>query len=462
MDELPDLISALPKRYRGLLLQSKAGRPHDPAELAALVRTLSLEREARRCCTPQEWCTCRVIAAEVARMGCDRASTALHRLVTSAQARCFIARWVGWLRATERPANGVGESATCDARTCTSQPSAIAAGEHATWRHGRYLSYDTREYDFRGLLHRIFADVLPDATVPSERDGVNSDQASATGGVEAGSARLGGPAATPSRVPFDGQRDVLGQLHATAIGREEPGYASLEAVESGALLHYSKELDEATRYGCGSFHRIFKASPLLPDFLALFDRFVAEVVAPALGASSVVYQARPVFRVFLPHHLAVGPRHTDAAYHAQPNEINVWLPFTDTYESNSLQVESRAGAADFEPVACGYGAMYLFRGNECEHYTELNLTSASRVSMDFRVIRDAELVAHPVPEGGAVAAEPAEARTQLRRPAAPRPDGTASRRRGADEYFSLGRYYKQTAAASSRVPQSSPPSPARE
>lgn len=46
-------------------------------------------------------------------------------------------------------------------------------------------------------------------------------------------------------------------------------------------------------------------------------------------------QTVPVFRVFLPEHLAVGPRHRDESYHEQPNEINFWLPLTDAFDSNS-------------------------------------------------------------------------------------------------------------------------------
>ena len=73
--------------------------------------------------------------------------------------------------------------------------------------------------------------------------------------------------------------------------------------------------------------------------------------------------------------------------------------------------------ADFAPVTCGYGEMFRFRGNECEHFTELNLTSATRVSMDFRVIRSHELPMKPVLDTGVAGG------------------------RGASEYFTLGRYY---------------------
>ena len=34
---------------------------------------------------------------------------------------------------------------------------------------------------------------------------------------------------------------------------------------------------------------------------------------------------------------------------------------------------------------CGAGDVYVFHGNSCEHYTELNVSDATRVSLDFRI-----------------------------------------------------------------------------
>ena len=149
--------------------------------------------------------------------------------------------------------------------------------------------------------------------------------------------------------------------------------------------------------------------------------------APLLAASAdgLVYQAVPVFRVFLPAHLAVGPRHTDAAYHPQPNELNFWVPVTEVHGSNSLQVESSSGAGAFEPICCGPGTMYRFRGNACEHYTELNVSDATRVSLDFRVVRTSEL--HLAPVRGCDDGE----------------DAPAAGVKGSAAYFSVGRYYSR-------------------
>ena len=93
-----------------------------------------------------------------------------------------------------------------------------------------------------------------------------------------------------------------------------------------------------------------QASTLREEFLHLYERFVREVIAPLLDSPDLVYQAVPVFRVFMPYHLAVGPRHTDAGYHVQPNELNFWVALTSVHGTNTLQVESAPGAGDFEPV----------------------------------------------------------------------------------------------------------------
>jgi hypothetical protein len=57
-----------------------------------------------------------------------------------------------------------------------------------------------------------------------------------------------------------------------------------------------------------------------------------------------------------------------------------WVPLTDCYGTNSLQVESAAGAADFQPIDCAYGTAFRFRGNACEHFTLLNVSGRTRTS----------------------------------------------------------------------------------
>lgn len=371
------LLQDVPAKFRAALKLARAGSIVD---LGALHVAAQAFENAQQPCSACDRCQCRAIAAEVAALGGERAAHGVRHVNTSAQAAFFLARSLAWIRARE--------------------PAQAPESEVATpllLQHHAFASYDTSRYDFRAIVMRILSDHLG----------------------------------------HDGE-DPLATLHLSPAGRCERGYLS-EWLDEGATLTYSQEIDEATRYGCGAFNRAWKsAQPALrAEFLATYERFLAEVVAPMLGCDDggLVYQAVPVFRVFLPGHLGIGPRHTDAQYHEQANELNFWIPLTASYASNSLQVESRPGVGDFEPIDACYGTLFRFRGNACEHYTELNVEGCTRVSFDFRVIRPQELPSWPVATAPAV-------------------NDTA---RGKAAHFTIGegRYYRRLPQAQSPVVEAS-------
>jgi hypothetical protein len=401
-------FTALPGRFRALL--------KDPSTCAMEAFERSVDRFARASyqpCRAAHRCACQVVASEAALLGSELAQSSLRRVRTRAQASSFTARWLRWIRATE------GMHAEVVGTVAPQQED----GRGPSWElllRPAYLSYDTRRFDFRGLLLRIFADIIAEGGDASRGSGAGEGlcigRGSGTGLDEGtnggeGAASVGG-----------GGDDPLATLHQTPFGARERGYARLSSLPRDELLQRPSPLNEATRYGCGGLNQLFKRSPLFDDFMGLYRELVREWVAPQLGATELLYQARPIFRVLLPEHLAVGPRHRDAAYHSQPNEINYWLPFTEAHDTNSLQVESAPGAGDFAPITCGYGSAYRFYGNGCEHLTEMNLTGVTRVSLDFRVIRAAEEARCPVPAAG---------------------DDGAGGGKGAQRYFCEGRYYER-------------------
>ena len=312
-------LLAAPARFRSSLKLLLARS--DASELISkLSEAAMLEEEGQTLCTTHEQCACRAIATEVGMLGGELAALGVRHVYTTAQAAFFLLCSSAWIRGREQ------------------LPLSSAEADGPFQQHA-YASYDTETYDFRGVVLRMLAEQL-DATAA----------------------------------------DPLAMLHASHTGRAELGFlqSALEWAAAGDL-EYSKSLDEATRYGCGSFNRAWKQSSLRGEFLAMYEHFVSEVIAPMLGCPhGLVYQAVPVFRVFLPGHLGVGPRHTDSSYHEQPSELNFWVPLTAAHGSNSLQLESRPSAADFEPIDCGYGQFLRFRGNACEHYTEFNVSERTR------------------------------------------------------------------------------------
>ena len=338
--ELPALLSAAPGVFRTALKAVRGGDEAASSDLSLLERAALLEAEAVQQCGQAELVACRALAVEAGQLG-DSFQVwprGLEWVHTTAQAACYFDRLRAWMAARERLLHGTDcVEAELGATTCSASREFSAPA---------YARYDHRRFDFRALVLRMLGPHM-DLLEPQARSELSADP--------------------------------LAQLHSSSAGRRELGMLSCAREWGAGGLGYSKELDEATRYGCGIFNRAWKSSPLKADFLRLYDEFVAEVVAPLLGSTSeMVFQAVPVFRVFMPHHLGVGPRHTDAAYHAQPNEINFWVPLTEAHTSNSLLVESHPGAADFSPITCGVGSLYHFRGNACEHFTELNVSDSTR------------------------------------------------------------------------------------
>ena len=116
--------------------------------------------------------------------------------------------------------------------------------------------------------------------------------------------------------------------------------------------------------------------------------FVRDEVCPALGVSRVAYQRRPTMRVHLSGAKAMGKPHADGLepYNHQPGEVNVWVPLTRVWGSNSLTSETEPGLGDFHAFEAGPGEFIRFDGNRCWHYTTANNTGATRVSFDFRVV----------------------------------------------------------------------------
>ena len=392
---------------------------------------------------------CRCLATRAQTAGSEEAQGALARIQTQAQALSFRRKYTLWLRAVEARPGLVAPPSQRPQPPPTTSPQAGEEEETSAldWQSlmmPSYIVFDTERFDFRGLLLRIFSDILKvpnghdDSAAAADKDDLYESNACNASGPEMrelGSielCRLG------KRRTIDTHRcmgdDPLSLLHETFMGQSELGYARPDTIyremreaandEEGFVPSKCKALDDATRYGCNVLNRIFKSSPHYEEFMRLYRDFVKHCIAPSLGCTELLYQTRPIFRAFLPGHLAIGPRHRDSQYHEQPNELNFWMPFTDSFDTNSLLVESCPGSGDFESITCGYGSIYRFYGNACEHFTELNLTKRTRLSLDFRIIRANDLSMCPVPESVSSSGTPL---------------GSQSRKKSI--HFAVGHYY---------------------
>ena len=185
------------------------------------------------------------------------------------------------------------------------------------------------------------------------------------------------------------------------------------------LAKQNKVSKKKKKLATAGFHR----TAAYLEFLAVYDAFIEQVVAPLLalpprsadlGAGdddagcvrrrlphphrAVICQRPPTLRFNLgacPGHRTAGRLHCDAEYDPdQRFELNLWLPVTPVSEAagNTLYVESAPGRGDFAPIEMGFGQCALFWGHKCRHFTKPNVHGASRVSFDARIV-SAELFA---------------------------------------------------------------------
>jgi hypothetical protein len=96
--------------------------------------------------------------------------------------------------------------------------------------------------------------------------------------------------------------------------------------------------DQATQ-----FHKKFYDMANGPQcaFMEAYQKFV-RYIRPFFGESKFLYQRIPTFRVHLPNNKAVGGRsHRDVDYNHPKDEINIVVPLTSMFGTNSIFTETR-------------------------------------------------------------------------------------------------------------------------
>lgn len=175
----------------------------------------------------------------------------------------------------------------------------------------------------------------------------------------------------------------LGRLHEGKLGREILGNfrrqpAMLNLGPRGNPWH-------------SRFHSCARRDPeVFAAFMRLYHDFVRSFVLDNLDTYAVAFQAHPTFRCHLPGCGAPGRPHRDEDYRHPCCEINFWVPVTLVFDSNGLYAESSRGAGDFRPFQVSVGSCVRFYGNQVWHYCAPNETDTTRVSFDFRAIREEE------------------------------------------------------------------------
>jgi len=159
---------------------------------------------------------------------------------------------------------------------------------------------------------------------------------------------------------------------------------SLDSITSNISV-LKRENDQNTKH-----HKLFYQWMETDSFKKLYENFIWSHIRPIYN-EKIVVQAKPTFRICYPNNIAVGEFHKDKWYRdgewaAKVREMNIFLPFTDAYDSNTIIVESKEDKKDFSPMNCKYGEFILWDGPNLLHGNKINQTGKTRISIDFRII----------------------------------------------------------------------------
>ena len=138
------------------------------------------------------------------------------------------------------------------------------------------------------------------------------------------------------------------------------------------------------------FHDIFykRLNDNWTELYESYDNFINNEIVPIMD-EKFHYQYLPSFRVQLPFdNQAVHTWHSDSdQLHKHPKgEINIWLPLTECYDTNTMWIETKPFELDFEPLEGEYGNFWTNHGNVCMHGNKPNVSEITRMSFDFRIV----------------------------------------------------------------------------
>lgn len=154
------------------------------------------------------------------------------------------------------------------------------------------------------------------------------------------------------------------------------------------------------------------------EFLDTYERFYKKVIrGHVTDGEDFLFQSTPTIRFHFPNQQGFNwrPRyHTDVMLGHPPQEVNLWLPITRTFDTNTMRLAGlkkslevfegvRLDFKEFarlvqedegtqklcsevsQPVCLEYGEFIAF-DCRCLHATQENMTDTTRISLDFRVL----------------------------------------------------------------------------
>jgi hypothetical protein len=137
-------------------------------------------------------------------------------------------------------------------------------------------------------------------------------------------------------------------------------------------------------------------------FLYEYINYIKNVIKPLFPLEDkLIVQKTPNIRFHLPNCSNIGRRetdqykdviglHYDGEFGHPLEEMNVVLPITEMFDTNSIYYEefprSLNDVYNYSSINIKKNNFFMGNLNQCNHYNKINKTGQTRVSLDFRII----------------------------------------------------------------------------
>jgi hypothetical protein len=140
-------------------------------------------------------------------------------------------------------------------------------------------------------------------------------------------------------------------------------------------------------------------------FNEIYHKFINKYIKPLYTDNinnKIVIQKTPNIRISFPNLTAIGKKpneniedniiglHKDADFGHHEDEINVIIPITKMFETNSIFYEpfinSNISTNDYLNLNLNTDEFFINKFNKLLHFNKINKTGLTRISLDFRII----------------------------------------------------------------------------
>jgi hypothetical protein len=158
-------------------------------------------------------------------------------------------------------------------------------------------------------------------------------------------------------------------------------------VDALELIHQLPDPQVFSSYVHRLYYRVNQLKDHAEQIKEPLERICNEILIPLIGEVLKI-QFPPSIRCHLAGAGTASAFHRDGdpKYGVSPQSLNLWIPLTRVWGTNSIHIEETVDSGIYRPVALQPGEMLVFDAYHLMHGSYPNNTPLSRISLDIRFV----------------------------------------------------------------------------